>query len=536
MNSYTRLLSWLLLLPSACLLLQGAVPEPSFVQQWDNNGTLWLLPYVPNATGTLAPTNWVNTGQGYNSGPDEQPNLLALDINGDGIMDLVQQWNNNGTLYLLPYIGNGTTFTATNWINTGQGYTGVNGTPGLIVIDLNGDGKSDLLQQWNNNGTLYLLPYISNGFTFTPTAWINTGNPFASGPNATPGLLVIDLNGDGKTDLVQQWNNNGALSLIAYSSNGTTFNQTNTISTGQGFNSGPTGTPGLLVTDINGDGKTDLVQQWNNNGTLYLLPFMSNGTTFVPSNWINTGQGFGSGPGGTPGLIPIDLNGDGKTDLLQQWNNNGTLYLLPFMSNGTTFVSSNWINTGNGYSSGPALTPGLIAMDLNGDGKTDLLQQWNNNGTLYFITYASTGTTFVQSSTINTGQGTNSTGDGYAGLIGGSYQDPISWNYVLAGQVLAGGSPAANITVNLSGTMTSSVTTDSDGYYEFDVQAGGNYTVTPVLSGATFSPASPSVTGLSMDREFDFSTTSIGSGGRLVPSTPAIEYIYIGGKLIAVEH
>jgi hypothetical protein len=192
------------------------------------------------------------------------------------------------------------------------------------MLDLNGDGKTDLVQQWNNNGTLWLLPYLSNGTSFTATNWINTGQAYGTGSGGTSGLIALDINGDGKTDLVQQWNNNGTLWLLPYISNGTSLSTTNWINTGQGFGSGPGGTPGLLVLDINGDGKMDLIQQWNNNGILWLLPYISNGTSLSTTNWVNTGQGFGSGPGGTPGLIALGINGDGKTDLFQQWNNNSS--------------------------------------------------------------------------------------------------------------------------------------------------------------------------------------------------------------------
>jgi hypothetical protein len=60
-----------------------------------------------------------------------------------------------------------------------------------------------VVQQWNNNGTLYLMPDISDGTNFNLTDWTNTGQPYATGPGGTPGLLALDINGDGKTDLVQ---------------------------------------------------------------------------------------------------------------------------------------------------------------------------------------------------------------------------------------------------------------------------------------------------------------------------------------------
>jgi hypothetical protein len=397
------------------------------VQQWNNQGVLWLLSYSAS-NGTLAPVNWTNTKQGFGSAPDGTPDLIPIDVNGDGALDLVQQWNNNGVLWLLPYISNGGIFTNLNWVNTGQGYgSGPNGRPGLIAMDLNGDGKMDLVQQWNNQGVLWLLPYLSNGSSYAITNWVNTGQGYGSFPDGTPGLIPMDINGDGKTDLIQQWNNQGVLWMMPYISTGNTLTVQNWINTGQGFGSGPNGTPGLIPIDINGDGKTDLVQQWNNQGVLWLMPYISNGSTLATQNWINTGQSYATFPGGTPGLIPMDVNGDGKMDLVQQWNNQGVLWLMPYISNGTTFVPSGWINTGQGFGSGPNGTPGFIPMDLNGDGKIDLLQQWNNQGVIWLLPYVSNGTTFTITNWVNTGQGYASSAGGTPGFLGGIYLNRSTW-------------------------------------------------------------------------------------------------------------
>ncbi len=327
-------------------------------------------------------------------------------------------------------------------------------------------------------------------------------------------MIALDLNGDGKTDLVQQWNNNGTLWLLPYVSTGTSLSTTNWINSGQSYGSGPGGTPGLIAMDLNGDGKTDLVQQWNNNGILWLLPYFSSGASLATTNWINTGQGYGSGFGGTPGLIALDINGDGKTDLVQQWNNNGTLWLLPYISNGSTLSTTNWINSGQGYGAGPGGTPGLIALDINGDGRTDLVQQWNNNGTLWLLPYISNGTTLATTNWVNTGQAFDS-GPGGPGLLGGSYINPAPniQYYTIKGQVLAGGTGVAGATVTLSGNSSATTTTDANGNYSFTVPAGGTYMLTPSLAGYSFSPASALFSNLAANELVNFLALLGNSGG-----------------------
>ena len=62
--------------------------------------------------------------------------------------------------------------------------------------------------------------------------------------------------------------------------------------------------------------------------------------------------------------------------------------------------------------------------------------------------------------------------------------------YSISGTV----SGTAGATINLIGTSIASVTTDGSGNYSFSGLANGSYTVTPVLSGYTFSPINVDVT------------------------------------------
>jgi len=56
------------------------------------------------------------------------------------------------------------------------------------------------------------------------------------------------------------------------------------------------------------------------------------------------------------------------------------------------------------------------------------------------------------------------------------------------------GATLAGVTINLTGDATASTTTSADGNYSFAGQKDGNYTVTPSLTGYTFSPSSTTVT------------------------------------------
>jgi RHS repeat-associated protein len=400
-------------LTSVTLCVPDGSCLPATTFSWQEGGS------GPGQPAPLASPVTFSSQNGFDSmGAGVGPGLLALDLNGDGKTDFVQQWNNGGCLALITYISNGDgTFTGRNFqpnpcqsfnsMGTQNNWSSLGGGgnfgPGLIALDLNGDGKGDLVQQWNNNGHVTLITYISNGDgTFQVGSFDCPWCGFDSmGTGLGPGLLALDLNGDGRSDLVQQWNNNGCLYLLPYINNGSggftvTIFHPNGCS---GFNSmDPNQGPGLLPMDVNGDGKIDLVQQWNNNGVVSLIVYTSVGDgTFTGSVFTCSSCGFDSmGAGQGPGLIPLDLNGDGNIDLVQPWNANGCLYLVTYLNNGNgTFHVNGFNAVPNGCagfdSTGAGQGPGLLPLDLNGDGKTDLVQPWNNNGTLWFIVYYSNG-------------------------------------------------------------------------------------------------------------------------------------------------
>jgi uncharacterized repeat protein (TIGR03803 family) len=92
---------------------------------------------------------------------------------------------------------------------------------------------------------------------------------------------------------------------------------------------------------------------------------------------------------------------------------------------------------------------------------------------------------------------------------GGTSNDGILYqfqtaNYTISGQVSQSGAGLSGVTVTLSGTESATTTTDSNGNYSFTEPGGGNYTVTPSLTGYVFTPASQTFDNLSANQTADF--------------------------------
>lgn len=265
------------------------------------------------------------------------------------------------------------------------------GTLGYYSGDVNGDGNSDVIHPWNNNGTLAILAHDITG---TPTtAFVNQTMWGAGSTNV--GFAAADVNGDGKTDLVQGWKNGNNLALSVFTSSGSSFSHTWTGTTSNGYQN-----LRLLPVDYDGDGKTDIAQLWNNNGSLGIIIYRSNGSSY--SAVASTTLAVGSG---NIGFIPADYDGDGKTDIVQTWNNNGSLGVIVIRSTGSNYTVA-W-NTTMGQGSPNA---GFAPVDYDGDGKMDFVQGWNNGGNLNFLLYKSTGSSYTYQSNIVTRQGSTNLG------------------------------------------------------------------------------------------------------------------------------
>jgi Bacterial Ig-like domain (group 3)/FG-GAP-like repeat/FG-GAP repeat len=282
--------------------------------------------------------------------------ISAVDVNGDGKLDLVVlnsclDYDNcpNGTAAVL--LGNGDgTFQGAATYDSG-------GTPALamVVADMNGDGRPDLVIE--NGNSISVLLGNSDG-TFQPAAITSF--------SGVGGLAVADMNGDGKLDAVVTTTTGIA---VLFGNGDGTFQSPLTTTTAIA------GSP-LAVGDLNGDGIPDAVivsSQGDpdrggprNDGTIAVLLGNRNGTF---QNWL----GFD-----TAGFEPQQLaianleSVGGKAQDILVVNKIGRL-------NGSTGNVGEFINDGKGDFHGAVAYPGghfahsVAVGDLNGDGTPDVV-------------------------------------------------------------------------------------------------------------------------------------------------------------------
>ncbi|MGK5680283.1 FG-GAP repeat domain-containing protein [Actinoplanes sp. URMC 104] len=142
--------------------------------------------------------------------------------------------------------------------------------------------------------------------------------------------------------------------------------------------------------DLTGDGQSDLVVRERASGSLYYFAGNGKGGFGTPVKIEGGYKGYSKVVG------PGDINGDGKADLMLQYDPTSTMYALYGNGNGTFQAGLKVVGTGwLGYNS-------VIGIgDLNEDGRNDLLMR-DTAGVLYRKLGTGTGT-FGDRAQIGTG-------------------------------------------------------------------------------------------------------------------------------------
>ena len=314
------------------------------------NGSVGVL--LGNGDGTF------QSAVSYGSGGTGASSVAVRDVNGDGKLDLLlaNACGNNGNYGCMigsvgVLLGNGSgTFKAAA-IDASGGYEPYS----VAVGDVNRDGNPDLLvaNECGNtddcNGVVGVLLGNGDG-TFQPVVTYDSGGYDAQS------VVVADVNGDGKPDLLVA-NGNGAVGVLLGNGDGT-------FQAAMSYGSGGQDAESVAVADVNGDGEPDLLVA-NGNGVVGVLLGKGDGT-------FQAAMSYGSAGASASSVAVADVNGDGKPDLVVANScassdcANGSVGVLLGNGDGTFQAAVS-------YSSGGGYTDAVVLGDLNRDGKLDLV-------------------------------------------------------------------------------------------------------------------------------------------------------------------
>ncbi|HIH10616.1 TPA: hypothetical protein HA241_00320, partial [Candidatus Woesearchaeota archaeon] len=332
-----------------------------------DNTTLWYnitFSYYTSEAGSTNGTTWIPPVI-FSDSTHEDFGVRLLDVNNDGFMDVIKSrastaekkvWINNK-------LNNWTL--DSSWVLPNYIVTGAGVDEGVRFADVNEDGLVD----W-----IYAKDGVRNVSLHNGTTWvINSDWAFpldiVDGSGVDQGILLDDIDGDGRTDIVKA--RAGSAREVHINSGAGWRNRSSTWNFPVDAVTSTGSDRGVRLVDVNGDILPDILLAGQDGGN-YRNAWLNNGSGWSNSTlWIPP-LNFTTPSNADNGVRFADVNGDGVIDLIEDFVNSNSTSRGAWLNNGSGwFANDTWQApepfTSSGFNIGRRLA------DVNGDGFVDLV-------------------------------------------------------------------------------------------------------------------------------------------------------------------
>lgn len=423
--------------------------------------------------------------------------VAVADLDGDGKPDLITVDRMTNTFSVLRNTSTSGTITTSSFAAKVDFST--DSTPGFVVVgDLDGDGKPEIVVANQFKNTITVYKNKANSGSITTSSFATPVKLLTDTLSLPTSVAIADMDGDGKAELiivnsyrdkVSVLKNIGAKGVVSSATFAAAINYT----TG-------TGPTTVVVADIDGDGKPDMaISNFSAKSVSVLRNTTKNNTIDSTSFAAKVDFTVGTGPNS---VIASDLNGDGKPELISVNQGSNTISVLTNKATSGTITATSFSTKFDLPSNGES--PYYVAAtNLDGDNIPDLVvaNLLSNRLTVIKNNYA-TGTlaasSFSAPVSFTTGNYPYAVsvadfdGDGKPDLAVPNFGDNtisifqnalqnitnIPGDTIKGNIVSPSGAAVSNVNINYTGTMNGSVT-DTTSAYTLNLTGSGNYIVSP---------------------------------------------------------
>lgn len=312
---------------------------------------------------------------------------LVVDREGDGRSDLVRIWNDGGKVAMEVYSptldgGYEVAFTGSSMGTYRAGSQ-------WMAVDRDGNGKDEIVASWYSGGAVGVADFVPSGSGYQAGA-VNESVETGAG-NDLGSVLVVNPPGGGSAGEQLARLFGGAGGVLTYSIYVYDPSKPNWV---KAANLGGTlvqqaGKKQLFTVDRDGDGRTQIIQTWT-NGSGLALALYSPSTSGYAMTFVNTNFFMPAVKPTDPGtFLPVDFDGDGRTHLLQAWALGANCSMTLYSPDAAGGFTQTWENTDLPMPTAPTgATDKWVVADRDSDGRSEVIQLRANGSSLSMAVYS----------------------------------------------------------------------------------------------------------------------------------------------------